>query len=323
VSAAAPGYVVGIDLGGTKVRAGIATLDGAVLQETTESTRGGYAMVTQLSELVAGLAASVRASRSDIVATAIGGAGVPDPAAGGFDLAPNLGDLTGVDMVAELEARLGHRVVIDNDVNIAALGELHDGVGTEVDSFAFVSVGTGIGVGLVLDRQVWAGVTGGAGEIGYLPIGADPLDPVNQRRGALEEVVAGDAIVRRFEHASGRSGTTAVAVFDHAAAGDQDALAALDEEARWLAHAIVAVDSVVDPGLFVLGGGIGSRRELLDAVLRWLGRLGRTDIQVRISRLGSRAPIAGAVRLAIEAAALGTEAPLSTAAPLSREREAS
>ncbi|WP_235493582.1 ROK family protein [Leifsonia sp. Leaf336] len=300
-------YVVGIDLGGTKVRAGIATIAGEILHETTEPTRDGRAIVAQVTEMVRGLAAAVGASRASIVATAIGGAGVPDSSTGKFDLAPNLGDLEGFDVVAELEGRLGHPVVIDNDVNIAALGELHSGVGTEVDTFAFVSVGTGIGVGVVLDRRIWQGVRGGAGEIGYLPIGSDPLDPGNQRRGALEEVVSGDSIAQRFQVASGRARSSAVEVFELAAGGDPDALASLDEEARWLAHAILAVDAVVDPGLFVLGGGIGSREELLAPVLHWLGRLGRPTIEVRISPLGSSAPILGAVRLAIDAAPLSTE----------------
>jgi predicted NBD/HSP70 family sugar kinase len=307
VSSAQNRYVVGIDLGGTKIRAGIASVAGEVLQETTEPTREGREIVAQLTEIVAGLAVAVGAPRASVVATAIGGAGVPDADAGQFDLAPNLGDLEGFDVVAELERRLGHPVVIDNDVNIAALGELHNGVGTEVDTFAFVSVGTGIGVGLVLDRRVWQGVRGGAGEIGYLPIGADPLDPHNHRRGPLEEVVRGEAIVQRYQRASGSAGSTAVDVFDRAAAGDPDARASLDEEARWLAYAIVSVDAVVNPGLFVLGGGIGSREELLAPVLRWLGELGRPGIEVRVSRLGSNAPILGAVRLAIGAALLSTE----------------
>lgn len=307
MSSARTRYVVGVDLGGTKVRAGIATMAGEVLDETTEPTLAGREIVTQLAEIVARLAAAVGASRASIAATAIGGAGVPDADAGQFDLAPNLGGLEGFDVVAELERRLGHPVVIDNDVNIAALGELYSGVGSETDSFAFVSVGTGIGVGLVLDRRVWQGVRAAAGEVGYLPIGSDPLDPRNHRRGPLEEAVSGEAIVRRYQQLSGSTGATSIDVFERASAGDPDAAASLDEEARWLAHAIVAVDAVVDPGLFVLGGGIGSREELLAPVLHWLAELGRPAIEVRISRLGSNAPILGAVRLAIDAALLSTE----------------
>jgi glucokinase len=297
-------FVVGVDLGGTKVRAGIAGLDGLVLSELAEPTTpgAGRGLVPQLTNLVARLVSAVGIDRSSVAATAIGGAGVPDGGSGHFDRAPNLGDLAGFSFLAELEAALGHPVVLENDVNIAAIGELHEGAGTDHDSFAFVSVGTGIGVGLILDRRLWAGARGGAGEIGYLPFGADPLDPVNQRRGPLEEVVAGDAIVRRVTAASGEPVASAVDVFDRATQGDALALDSLDTEARWLAHAIVAVDAVVNPGVFVLGGGIGTRTELLAPIRSWLRRLGRPEIEVRISALGSHAPIAGAVRLAIDTA---------------------
>jgi predicted NBD/HSP70 family sugar kinase len=310
-------YVVGVDLGGTKVRAGIAAIGGPVLFQISEPTTpaGGRSLVPQLAALVSQLASAVDADASEVRATAIGGAGVPDAEGGQFDLAPNLGDLGGFSLAGELELALGHPVVLENDVNVAAIGELYDGIGQEHDSFAFVSVGTGIGVGLVLDRRLWSGASGGAGEIGYLPFGADPLDPVNQRRGALEEVVAGDAIAERVAAvttpASGAAPLTAADVFSLAAEGDAVAAASLDEEAKWLAYALVAVDAVVNPGVFVLGGGVGSRRELLDPIRRWLDRLGRTKLEVRVSRLGSLAPIVGAIRLASETALL------------TREREAS
>lgn len=298
--------VVGIDLGGTKVRAGIAGVDGAVLNELVEPTRRGPELLGQLERLVERLTASVGGAR--VVATAIGGAGVPDDEEGTFSLAPNLGELDDVGLVGELEARLGHPVVIENDVNVAALGELTDGVGRGESSFAFVAVGTGIGVGLVLDGRLWSGASGGAGEVGYLPIGTDPLDPRNQRRGALEEKLAGDVLARRYAEAVGATGEiTAHDVFERAGAGDPDALAALDEEARWLAHALVALDAVVDPGLFVLGGGIGGRVELLPPLRTWLARLGRPALRVRVSALGSAAPILGAVRLAIDTLVTSTE----------------
>ncbi|WP_284984938.1 ROK family protein [Arthrobacter sp. efr-133-TYG-118] len=301
-------FVVGVDLGGTKVRAGIAGLDGRVLFQMTEPTApdAGPDLVPQLSALVAALASAVGADVSAVVATAVGGAGVPDGDSGRFERAPNLGELDGFSLAADLEEALGHPVVLENDVNIAALGELHDGVGSAYDSFAFVSVGTGIGVGLILDRRLWAGASGGAGEIGYLPFGADPLNPASHRRGPLEEVVAGDAIGRRYaassDAAAPEATPDAVEVFDRAGRGDPRAAASLDEEAKWIAHALVAVDAVVNPGLFVLGGGIGTRIELLAPIRAWMTRLGRGDLEVAISRLGPRAPIAGAVRLAIDKA---------------------
>ncbi|UAJ78407.1 ROK family protein [Leifsonia sp. ZF2019] len=300
MSAAARPLVVGIDLGGTKVRAGVAAMDGALLHEVVEATRRGPGLLAQLAELIGRME---RTAGGRVVATAIGGAGVPDDDQGSFSLAPNLSGLDGVGLVGELETRLGHRVVIENDVNIAALGELSDGVGRSEPSFAFVAVGTGIGVGLVLDGRLWSGAAGGAGEVGYLPIGADPLDPANHRRGALEERLAGDALARRYAEAAGETGpVSAHEVFDRAAAGDPAAVSALDEEARWLAYALVSLEAVVDPGLFVLGGGIGGRVELLAPLRAWLVRLGRASVRVRLSTLGPSAPVLGAIRLAIDTA---------------------
>jgi len=300
-------FVVGVDLGGTKVRGGIAGLDGHVLCEIVEATTpaAGRDLVPQLSGLVSRLAAAVGYDTSAVVATAIGGAGIPDADSGRFGRAPNLGNLEEFSLAADLELVLGHQVVLENDVNIAALGELHEGVGTQHDSFAFVSVGTGIGVGLILDRQLWAGVNGGAGEVGYLPLGADPLQPTNHRRGPLEEVVAGDAIVRRYREYStstAESVVDAAEVFNLAEQGDVHAIASLDEEAKWIAFALVAIDAVINPGLFVLGGGIGTRLELHEPVRAWLTRLGHPEFEIVVSSLGSHASIAGAVRLAIDLA---------------------
>ncbi|KTS85993.1 hypothetical protein NS183_11635 [Microbacterium testaceum] len=298
--------VVGIDLGGTKVRAGVAAIDGTLLDEVVELTRIGADLVPQITDLVAML--RDRVGGGEVLVTAIGGAGVPDGDQGTFDLAPNLGDLGQFGLVAELEAALGHRVVLENDVNIAALGELADGVGRGEDSFAFVAVGTGIGVGLVLNGALWTGASGGAGEVGYLPFGADPLDPANHRRGPLEERVAGDVLARRYAEAvHGDLALTARDVFARADIGDAAAIGAIDEEARWIAYVLVAIDAVVNPGLFVLGGGIGGRIELLPPLRNWLARLGRPSLRINVSTLGSSAPILGAVRLALDILTTSTE----------------
>ncbi|MCK8607913.1 ROK family protein [Agromyces sp. C10] len=299
-------YVVGVDLGGTKVRAGIAgiTSDGeadprGALAEIERPTAagGGRALVAQLVELVHDLCAAVATGVDAVEAVGIGGAGVPDHGQGGFDLSPNLGDLASFSLSDELRLALGCVVVLENDANVAALGELTAGIGTEHDDFAFISVGTGIGMGLVVGRALVRGAGNAAGEIGYLPFGADPLDPASHRRGPLEEVVAGDAIAGRYGQ-----GVTVREVFARADHGDPDALASIDEEAKWVAHAIAAVDAIVDPGRIVLGGGIGSRPELLASIRSWLDRLGRGALPVTISELGSAAPVLGALRLARDAA---------------------
>lgn len=292
-SAAAEHYV-GIDLGGTKVRGGVVGPDEAILAELTEPTRaeGGMALVNQIVKLVRELGTLSYTDNAPIRAVGIGGPGVPDRASGGFTLAPNLGD-AGVDIVGELERELGRPVALDNDANVAALGELAAGAGRDVCDFAFVSLGTGVGMGLVLHGRLIRGAAGAAGEIGYLPFGTDPLNLSNQRRGALEEAVAGDVLAARYG-----PDATAERVFELACAGDRLARSAVDHEAKWVAHAVAAVDAVVNPALFILGGGIGSRSTLLVAVRSWLTRLGKPGIDIRTTELGSAGPIIGAAHLA-------------------------
>ena len=295
-----PNFVVGIDLGGTKIRGGIATTWGAIIADRKVETQADD-LIGQIARLVASLCQDADADIGAVVATGIGGAGVPDSVGGTFGKAPNLAGVDGESFAGQLAEVLGHRVVIENDVNVAALGELKYGVGLAHRDFVFVSVGTGIGMGVVSNGMLVRGAHGAAGEIGFLPMGADPFDPRTRRRGALEEVVAGDALTGRYRDATGTV-VTAEEVFARAAKGDVAAIATLDEQAKWLATAIVAVDAMLDPHVVVLGGGIGSRADLLLMIRGWLDRLGASAIDVRISELGSRAPVAGAVLLALDAA---------------------
>lgn len=298
----APGtYVVGVDLGGTKIRAGLANGEGSILAERTALTnRSGAGVATQIAGLVRQLGQDARVGPELITATGIGGAGVPDFDHNGFSRAPNLDLMGGNDFKGSLAHALGHLVVIENDVNVAALGELHYGIGRQHRDFVCISIGTGIGMGIVVGGRLVRGAHGAAGEIGNLPIGADPFDPVNHRRGPLEEVLAGDSLAKRYSEATGRA-ASAETVFDRALGGDQDAVSSIDVEAQWLAQAIVAVNAVLDTEAVVLTGGIGGRRELVTRTTHWLGRLGLSNLTVVESTLGPKGPIAGAVRLALDA----------------------
>lgn len=308
-ASAAAHYVIGIDLGGTKIRAGIASETGTILADRKIPTSaGGADVVQQIVDLVHELCAVVGVEIEQVAATGIGGAGVPDSAGSNFDQAPNLSGLRNVPFAEELMQKLGHPVVIENDVNVAALGELHYGLGLGHSDFVFVSVGTGIGMGIIADGQLIRGASGAAGEIGYLPFGTDALAPENHVRGPLEEAVAGDAFARRYQTATGRK-ISPREIFKKAQDGDADALYAIDEEARWLAAALIAVNAVLDPEVFVIGGGIGSRTDLLPHLQAWLTRHGGPPLDVRISELGHRAPVAGAVRLALTAARTALTSP--------------
>ncbi|MBN7793734.1 ROK family protein [Microbacterium esteraromaticum] len=287
---------IGIDLGGTKTHIGIAPVTddpstpiALAAERVVPTPRAGGAELCDV--IVATVVELMRQTDArELAGIGIGGAGVPQPD-GGFSAAPNLGD-TAFDFASALSDRLGAPVEVDNDANVAALGELV-ALGDERASFGYVAVGTGIGMGLILDGALIRGASLAAGEIGYIPLGTDPLDPANHRRGALEEAVAGDVLASRDAGAS-----TVREVFERAAAGVPEAREALDAQARWVAHALATVIAVVDPGAFVLGGGIGSREELHAPIQHWLERLGYPDVPVRISSLGSAGAVLGAIELA-------------------------
>lgn len=318
------GLVLGVDLGGTKINAALGDFGGAVLGEATVSTdpRGGHHVIDQIAALARKLADTHGAPLRRVGCLALGSPGALDRRTGVMAFAPNIPSFGDLDVARELTERLGFAVVVDNDVNMAVLGEQWAGWGRGLTDFVLVSVGTGIGMGLVIGGELRTGANGAAGEIAYLPLGADPFDPASRLRGALEEAVGGEGLARRHAelHGSGYAADRhrVPAIFAAAASGEPQARAAVDEEARLLALAVCSVAAVLDPELVVLGGGIGSRPELLEPVRSWLARLMPVPTEVRTSALGQRAGVLGAVAVALRAAhdqAFTTPAQLPTAVP--------
>lgn len=314
------GHVAGVDLGGTKIRAALCGLDGGVLLEDVTQTdeRGGEHVVTQIATLVRALAERANAEWSSVHAVAVGSPGVAHPVTGVMELAPNIPAFGDVPLRDRLAEELGVPVELENDVNMAALGEHWQGHGQGVDDFVFVALGTGIGMGVIVDGDLRRGARGAAGEIAYLPLGADPFDPVTHLHGALEEAVSGAALVRRHleltpgSHADRRR---APEVFAAARRGEAHARQAIEEQASLTAVAVAAVAAVLDPALVVLGGGIGSQPEFRDGVRAALARLMTTPIPVETSRLLDRASLVGAINVALRTAHRSLFAAETIAAP--------
>jgi len=153
-------------------------------------------------------------------------------------------------------------------------------------------------MGLVADGRLIRGVRGGAGEIAYLPVGGDPFDSRNHMVGTLEMATGSAAIVQRYIGLGGTSGATVRDIFEHL---EKDAAArtTIDEVARIIATAIVAIHSVIDPALIIMGGSIGARTELKAAIERHLSRCMANPVPLEISSLGSRATLVGAVGTAL------------------------
>jgi len=243
-------------------------------------------------------------ARTSITQTVIGSPGVYDPRRNAMALTGGLSGLSRPAVLTGLREAFGQDLVVENDVDAAALAERAHGHGREFASFAFVWIGTGIGLGLVLDGRLHRGAHGVAGEIAYMPIsegqGTDEEDA--RRRGALEAAGSASAVVRAARRAGMRGQVSARSVFASATRGDERAAAVVAGEARLVAKAISAVVTVVDPELVVLGGGIGQAPGFAAAVTAELRGLSPVLPEVRVSALGTDAVVDGCLASGTELA---------------------
>jgi glucokinase len=301
---------IGVDLGGTKVRAGIADLSGEILAEQMEPTdrQGGRAVLAQIKRLCTELVDRIEAPWSSVQAVGLSAPGVFHPDTGQVDLAFNVPGWGDLNVGKELDELLDVQVILDNDVNLAAIGEKWKGLAGHAEDFAFIAVGTGVGMGLVVNGQLVHGHRRAAGEISYLPIGPDPLHDLGVRkRGAFEEAVAAGGVnaalrdrIKTGIPSSLLPTATVADIFEAAAAGDEAARQVVDDEAQLIARAILTVSSVVDPELFILGGGIGSNPLLLSPVRSYVAEIAPYDIRVETSAIGDRASLYGALAVALQ-----------------------
>ena len=300
------GWVVGIDVGRNWVRAAIADIAGHVVARRDERARVSSArsLIGQIGSIAHRLAGEAGVDWSQVTHAALGSPGVFDPAHGYVAMAPNLPGWGRHGLVEAVREQLGTNVTFENDVNLAALAERAHGLGRNLANFAFLSVGTGIGLALVIDGQLRRGAHGAAGEIAYLPIGpADPRDPANRRRGAFEETTAAAGIVRQAKALGMRSPLSAETIFTAARRGNRTAIKVVQTEAARLALAIATITPVLDPEIVILGGGIGRNGDLLlEPIERELRQLMPFKPRVAVSALGDDAVLQGAVAIALEAA---------------------
>jgi len=299
------GLVAGIDVGRYWVRAALADITGTTVGRRRERARASSAraLIGQIGAIAHGLAAEAGVDWDQVNHVTVGSPGVFEPTRGAVILAPNLPGWGRHGLVEALAGELGTRVGVENDVNLAAVGERWRGLGQGVGNFGFLSVGTGVGMGLVLDGKLYRGSSGAAGEVGYLPIGADPHDRHVRRRGAFEEAAGGAGVVRTAHEAGMKGSLTPKKVFALARKGDPLAERVVETEAQRLALGLAVVTAVVDLELVILGGGIGGNADLLlEPVERELRALSPLRPRLVASALGDDAVLQGALATALAAA---------------------
>lgn len=306
-------FIAAVDLGGTKVRVAIADLAFHVFAEEVAPTdrRGGQFVVDQIADLCWQAAARQNIPREKIRMAVIGAPGAPEKSTGRILLAPNISGFDAMDVASALEKALGFNVTLENDVNLCVIGENWLGQGQGIDNLAYIAVGTGIGGGLMVNGQLVRGVGNAAGELGFLPFGANPFEPESLRTGAYERVAASFGIIERYQTLSGQAATVPE-IFEKAAGGDADATTVLDDTARLLAQGIAAIAAIANPQKVILGGSIGLRDELIERVRTFLPQCFPYPVEVEKSALGAQAAIVGAIAIGLghlHNALFGADAP--------------
>ncbi|GAA0599467.1 ROK family protein [Kutzneria viridogrisea] len=304
----AAGHVLGVDIGRARIRLAVADLAGTVVARVDEPNRcrSASALVRTVHELASRTAEQAGLGLSDLVATVVGSPGVPDRSSRILHYAPNLPGWGRRGLLDELEEVLGPSLLVENDANLSAVGERDRGAARGVDVFVCVNVGTGIGMGIVLDGKLFRGAHGAAGEVGYLPYGWTGEDEggwTPSAPGLLEEAAAANSVVALARERGLSGARSAREVFALARAGDAGALAVVEQEARRLAFLVASVSAVIDPELVVLGGGIGANTELLTGPMEQaLRRIGPLFPRIVPGELGEDAVLTGAIATALRAA---------------------
>lgn len=309
------GLAIGVDVGGTKIAAGVVDESGAVVDQVRvpTPTEDAEALRATIARLALDLARA-----HDVVAVGVGAAGFVNKARNGLHFSAHID--WGTDPVAgPLQEAVGMPVSIENDGNAAAWAEYTFGGGQGVPDQLMVALGTGIGGGLILDGEIYRGGHGLAGEIGHLGIVPQGRLCECGRRGCFEEYASGSALQRMAQEAAADgaapmllaaadgdpAAVSGKKVTELARAGEQEALDLFERLAAPLALGITTLVSILDPTVVVLGGGVSEAGELLVGPLR-------PALEVELSGTGHRP--APELRLAV----LGNDAGLIGAADLAR-----
>jgi len=302
------GHIVGVDIGRRVLRVAVADLDGVVVARVDQPnrSRSGTMLQRAACESVERAIAEAGLTPADIVVTVVGTPGIPDARTGTVHRAPNLPGWERRGLLNELVAALGSggsEVMVENDANLSVVGEHARGAARGVDVVACLTVGTGIGMGMLVNGKLFRGAHGAAGEIADLPYGRVPPGVTRHRPGPVEIAAAAQAVVSAANELGLNRVNSAKEVFDMAREGDELALRVVTDEAFKIAHVVSVVTAVLDPGLIVLAGGVGRNADLLtEPIRRELAETIPVVPDIVGGELGEDAVLAGAIATAMESA---------------------
>lgn len=306
-------YGFGVDIGGTTVKLGLFRTDGELLDKWEIPTRKEDGGAQILPDVAAAIKAKIEEKGLDPSDVQGVGVGVPGPVTpeGIVRKCVNLG--WGIFNVEDtLSALTGYPVKAANDANVAALGEMWQGAGKGAKSIVMVTLGTGVGGGVIIDGHIVAGATGAGGEIGHIPVRDDEEAVCGcGKRGCLEQYASATGVVTLTERALASSDqpsslrdlakVTAKDTFDAAKAGDVLALEVLEQFGEVLGKGLASVACVVNPEIFVIGGGVSKAGRIITDVVEKYYTPNTfhacREAQFKLAELGNDAGIYGCVQM--------------------------
>lgn len=296
--------VIGVDLGGTKMFGALANIGGEIIGEQTVNGHGtsGESSYAMLEEIIGELMRVPRPRGQKIRGIAVGAPGVTRTQAGIVEWAPSL-NWREYSLKQKLEKRFRLPCIVDNDVNLAALGEQWFGVGDGAHNIVLIAIGTGVGAGLIVDGMLYRGYNNAAGEVGFLISSRAELDQHYEKFGALESVISGTGIAERAQRMlADKLGPEILAqitsqdVFEAYRRQEEWSIPLINETVDYLSIAIVNVSTLLDPELIILGGGVSESADvLLPAVQARIQNILPKMPTIKISTLGRRAAVMGAI----------------------------
>jgi glucokinase len=270
--------VVAVDLGGTNLRAGLIDSSGRVLERLKHETPENPTAADILASIVKGARElALRVESGSVKAISVVVPGAVRAGTGIIDKAPNLPMLGGFDLGKALEAELGWKAIIENDANAAALGEMWMGAGRGCGTIICVTLGTGVGGGIVLDRKLWRGVDGAAGEIGHIGVEPSGVPCPCGSIGCLEVYSSATAISRMANELKATdmssslhqySDVTSEQVYEEGLKGDAVALKVFERMGFYLGVGLASLVNVINPERLVLAGGAAAGWDLFYPIVR-------------------------------------------------------
>ncbi len=308
---------IGVDVGGTKVLGGLVDIDGKVIATARKDTprQGGRALTQTIADIAKELMQS-----HDVLAVGVSAAGFVSSDRQTMLATPNIADWNGVDLDSELTKLINKPVVIENDANAAAWGEAKFGAGRNRNHMILLTIGTGLGGGIVFNGALVRGAFGTAAEFGHMRVVPDGHLCGCGARGCFEQYASGSALLRHAREAISASpdmarnllsrgngsieGLTGADITQAAQEGDPVALAAFNTTAEWLGAGIASLSVLLDPDCVVIGGGVIDAGEILlaplrRALVRYMPFAGKHPYpEIIAAQLGNQAGLVGVADLA-------------------------